>query len=541
MNPIQRLKTSPHFQFVLAWGYLNLLLNLNYPQSEPAVWALLLPSLELWAVIVILCLLVQLGLRFQPALYLPLMALLIFFRMFRLADVMVPMYLNRAFNLYMDSRYLPDLLHLLYHSFPLPVLCIYGFAAATVAIVLAWGIWRAIEVLHAYFRVRRYRYQFLLGTVGLGIVLSGLGATGLGQGSLPGITTFYPRLAEEFNFIWQIHSMRAQGAGVVQLKVEPLPSVTKPLDKLNGASVYLFVVESYGHTVYGDPRHFRYFQSMVAEFEEMLKAQGFEVYSNYLRSPTYGGESWLAFGTLESGVRVDNQMSYTYLLNSTVKPLAQYFNQAGYRTVSVMPGTRYPWPEGAFLGYQQTYYAWDFNYQGPAFGWSTMPDQFVLDVISRREVKDARQPLFIRYLLTSSHAAFNQQPCYLADWSQLGDGAIYHTLDSISFPSVRPDLSNASEAYMTAIIYDFRVLKAYIEQIADVPALILILGDHQPNAQVTGSAPSWSVPIHVISRQRSLLEPFAQGGYTQGWIPQNQHLHRGMETFLRDFVVAFSR
>jgi hypothetical protein len=541
MNPLQRLKTSPHFKFVLAWGYLNLLINLNYPQSEPAMWAPLLPSLELWALLVILCILVQLGLRFQPGLYLPLMALMIFFRMFRTADAMVPMYLNRAFNLYMDSRYLPDLLHLLYDSFPVPVLCLYSFTAVTLAVVLVWGIWRAFQVLHVYFSICRYRYRFFLGTVGLGIILAGFGAAGFGQGSRLGSKIFYPRLVEEFDFIRRIHSVSVQGFSAAQLKAEPLASFTNPLDKLNGVPVYIFVVESYGHTVYADPRHFHYFQPMAAEFEEMLKAQGFEVVSNYLRSPTYGGESWLAFSTQESGVRIDNQLSYTYLLNSTVKPLARYFNHAGYRTISVMPGTRYPWPEGAFLGYQQTYYAWDFNYRGPAFGWSTMPDQFVLDSIFRREVKDARQPLFIRYLLTSSHAAFNQQPRYLADWSQIGDGTIYRTLDRIDFPSVRPDLSNATEAYMTAIIYDFSVLKDYLKQFVQGPALIFILGDHQPNAKITRAAPSWSVPIHVISRQRSLLEPFAQHGYTPGWVPQNQHHHRGMETFLPDFVAAFSR
>jgi hypothetical protein len=36
------------------------------------------------------------------------------------------------------------------------------------------------------------------------------------------------------------------------------------------------------------------------------------------------------------------------------------------------------------------------------------------------------------------------------------------------------------------------------------------------------------------------LEPFVQGGYTPGWVPYQQH-HRGMETFVPDFVAAFSR
>jgi hypothetical protein len=540
MNPIQSLKIFPHLKFVLAWSYLNILINLNYPQSEPALWAPLVPSPEVWALLVILCVLIMLGLRFQPALYLPLMAILILCRMFRIGEVLVPMYLNRAFSLYMDTRHVPDLLHLLYHSFSMPVLLLYGLGSVTLAVVLVWGIWRALQVLHVYFTVRRYRHHFLLSTFGIGIILAGFSASGLGQGSLLQSKLFYHRFVEELDFIRQVHSVTPRGLQALQLKPEPLGPITSPMQKLNGTPVYLFIIESYGHTVYADPRHFHYFQPMVTELEEMLQAQGFEVCSNYLRSPTYGGESWLAFSTLESGVRVDNQLAYTHLLNSAVQPVARYFNQAGYRTVSVMPGTSYPWPEGAFFGYQQTYYAWDFNYQGPPFGWSTMPDQFVLDTIFRRELMDAQQPIFVRYMLTSSHAAFNQQPPYVADWSQLGDGAIYNTLESIRFPSVRHDLSNATEAYMTAVTYVFSVLKAYLEQFLQGPALIIIVGDHQPNVQITGSTASWSVPIHVISRQQSLLEPFVQGGYTPGWVPYQQH-HRGMETFLPDFVAAFSR
>jgi hypothetical protein len=58
-----------------------------------------------------------------------------------------------------------------------------------------------------------------------------------------------------------------------------------------------------------------------------------------------------------------------------------------------MPGTQWPWPEGEFYGYQAKYYAWHFDYQGPMYGWSTMPDQYVLDFIRHREMKTASQPL----------------------------------------------------------------------------------------------------------------------------------------------------
>ena len=54
--------------------------------------------------------------KFHPAVYLPLTALLIFFRLFRIGDVLVPMYFYRPFNLYIDSQYVPDLFYLLYYT-----------------------------------------------------------------------------------------------------------------------------------------------------------------------------------------------------------------------------------------------------------------------------------------------------------------------------------------------------------------------------------------------------------------------------------------
>ena len=71
-----------------------------------------------------------LGLPFHPALYLPLTALVIFLRLFRFGDILVPMYFFRPFNLFLDAQFVPDLIHLLYTTFSLKTF-IFAARAAT--------------------------------------------------------------------------------------------------------------------------------------------------------------------------------------------------------------------------------------------------------------------------------------------------------------------------------------------------------------------------------------------------------------------------
>ncbi len=233
-------------------------------------------------------------------------------------------------------------------------------------------------------------------------------------------------------------------------------------------------------------------------------------------------------------------MHYNLMITSKAKTIAHFFNDAGYRTISAMPGTQWPWPQGTFFGYQKKYYAWNFDYKGPMYGWSTMPDQYVLNYIYRHEIQNRTQPLFIEFILVTSHAPFHRQPPYLKDWSHIGAGEIYHQMEVVTFPIVWPDLSNASEGYVTAITYELKVITDFILRYLDHNSLIIVLGDHQPNVQITGKNQPWSVPLHVISRNNEFLEPFRKRGYTPGLIPTQPPPHRGMETFLYGFLDDFS-
>ena len=69
---------------------------------------------------------------------------------------------------------------------------------------------------------------------------------------------------------------------------------------------------------------------------------------------------------------------------------------------------------------------------------------------------------------------------------------------------------------------------------------MIVLGDHQPVAEVTRFSGSSAVPIHVWSRNPALVAPFRARGYTPGLRPARGAPPRGMETFLPDLLADFS-
>jgi hypothetical protein len=220
--------------------------------------------------------------------------------------------------------------------------------------------------------------------------------------------------------------------------------------------------------------------------------------------------------------------------------MAGFFNDAGYRTVLVHPGTTRVWPKGDAYLFRKKYYSWDFEYAGPSYAWATMPDQFVLDFVRRRELKADGTPRFIEYALVSSHAPWAEVPPIVRSWDALGNGAGFKALQGQSFPIVWPHFENAGPAYVAAIIYDFKILQEFISRYIDDGSLILILGDHQPVFEVTGGKMEWGVPIHALSRNPDLVQPFINRGYTPGIRPRLNVYPRPFETLLPSLLRDFS-
>jgi hypothetical protein len=89
--------------------------------------------------------------------------------------------------------------------------------------------------------------------------------------------------------------------------------------------------------------------------------------------------------------------------------------------------------------------------------------------------------------------------------------------------------------------YEFKVLQTFLTDIIMDESLVIIIGDHQPNAHITGPNTPPLVPIHILSRQKRLLTPFIEMGYFPGLIPQANGPYPGMDSFLGDFLVSYSQ
>jgi hypothetical protein len=529
---IKMLPWLPLLKLFVAFLFLSVLLNFDYPASHLFSWRLLLPSADVWLLLVLMAMAAFLGKRTLFRASMTLWVLFMTLRLFRIADTVVPLYLHRQFNLYIDSAYLYDLYDLLKTSARGRDFLKLSTVSLTVGLAALAATWYAWHTAAGAFADRRIRNAFLIGS---GLFICVAAAWGWRAARPPAMV----RLGQE---ILSIQGQLAQERAFrVRLEKTARERASGPatLKRLEGADVLLFVVESYGRTVFIRPSYRPAMEATMTRFGRVLHQHGFEAVSAYLVSPTYGGSSWLAHDTLESGVRVENHLEDTTLLHSSLTPMAAYLRRSGYRTVSVMPGSRFPFPEGAYFDYEQVYYARDFDYRGPTFGWAPMPDQYVLDWVRRREFTRRRQPLFVRYVLISSHAAFNIQPPFIPNWDLIGDGSIYNMRPSINYPIYWPDLKNAGEAYLRSLDYEFETLGDYLARYVTFESLIIILGDHQPNLQLTEPKEPWSVPVHVISTNPRLLEPFRKRGYTPGLIPDQPPPHAGMETFLPGFLQDF--
>lgn len=522
-----------------AFFFLNTLLSaeIPFPQMQWSSWLRLSP--ESLGLLLGMWVLTRPGQRLRPAVHVILTGSLTFLKLFQSADRLVPMVFNRAFNLLMDSQRFPDLVLLFWLTRP-PEQVLLGLAGTAAAIAaFAWGIARGVERLHqglAWGWPASCRWRLPAAAMLLTAVLAAADAW-------PGflLQAALPRVAEEIRFILNLPEIRAEHESLLDHAMARALQTKGDLKKLEGAPVFLMVVESYGMSAFSDPRHAPTILPAARAAEAELRSGGFAACSAYLTAPTFGGGSWLSHATIASGIRVDSQIRHDLLLKSRLRPLADYFNRAGYRTVRLMPGTLWPWPEGRFYRYGQTFISPDFGYQGPAFGFAPMPDQFVLDWLARRALSDATAPIFAEIILTGTHAAFDVQAPIIEDWNRIGDGSLFHTLAPNTFPVGWTELSAASPAYSAAIAQEIILLKDFILRFLKGTELVIIVGDHQPCVELIGHDQPWSVPVHVVSGNAVFIREFTQRGYAPGLVPTLPQPHRGLETLFWDMIEGFSR
>jgi phosphatidylglycerophosphate synthase len=531
--------TASTLLFLLAWSLLNLAANLRYPSPEPAGWYFL-PSLDIAILLVGFVALGLVGRNLPWWGRLPILLALLFVRVLRLGDGIAGIYFGKAFSLYTDLPLTAELVRYAHSTFSAPKFYAGALGLLLLVTALVFILDRALRMTAGY--LRNWRQSLVFAGLVLPWAVASLFIEHDSRYNQRYTGAFaasaMPRLQRELTFLLNVYDHRATEMRAITEVQEQLKKQPARLDGLHHANVYLFFVESYGATVFDRPDFREKALPVLKDVQSRLAERGLGSVSAQLISSTYGGMSWLAHATFLTGVKTTNQLQYDLLGVSHPRTMARIMHDAGYKTVLVAPNTNRQSRVSDFYDFDTQYNAWNFDYAGPPFAWATMPDQYVLDYIRRHVVERQPDPLFLTYVLVSSHAPWSQIPTLVPNWSAIRNGAIYHSHPLHHANTNWPDFSNAAEPYVTSVIYDLEVLRDYLADSIKDDALVVILGDHQPVSEITSNSDSWSVPIHIVSRNAALLAPFLARGYVPGMIPGPTTLV--MESFLADFLRDFS-
>jgi hypothetical protein len=313
------------------------------------------------------------------------------------------------------------------------------------------------------------------------------------------------------------------------------------LTGLRGKDVLFVFVESFGRVAVEGSTFAPGVNKVLDSGTRRLDRAGFASRSAFVTSPTFGALSWLAHSTLQSGLWVDSQQRYDQLVTSPRLTLSRLFGRAGWRTVADVPANTRDWPQGAFYDFDQLYDSRNVGYQGPRFGYPTMPDQYTLDAFHRLELAPTnRPPVMAEIDLITSHAPWSRTPMMIPQ-SEVGDGSVYDGMPE-QLPSetdIWPSPDRVRAAYGHSIEYSLKASVSFVTAYGDDDLVVVLLGDHQPATIVSGADAGRDVPIAVIARDPAVLDRISDWGWTQGLRPASTAPVWRMDAFRDRFLAAY--
>jgi hypothetical protein len=351
--------------------------------------------------------------------------------------------------------------------------------------------------------------------------------------------------ARQLALVWHARDSLHQTARTLAREADAnRATATATATRTPSRHIYLIVVESYGQALFSGHRAFTSFGDFLAAQGTKLAEAGYHVRSRFFVSPVFGSGSWMPDASLLCGVRIDNQKRFAALFESDLRCLPKRLAAAGYRTVLAAANTEQH--DARFdrtWSFSREYFKEDFNYSGPRFGWSFMPDQFVLDFVHRHEVVPRRhEPLFVETILTSSHVPWSVVPP-LVEWERIGDGRVFESVPATRFGNFLLSGGQYEAGYLGSIEYSLQAIAEYLERLPpDDDSLVIVLGDHQPRSPIADRfADPWWVPVHVLSRDAQAVSDFApdgDGGFVAGLVPAPAAATPGLEQLMPALAAA---
>jgi len=458
----------------------------------------------------------------------------------KLADYGMFIAYNRTFNPILDTFLIKAGIGLLSDSIGKPAAYAGVVGAAILVLMLFFGL------LHA-FRVWARTSVPALARTGAAIVavfFAGMTVADAGhhlsywkfESSPPG-TSWTSRLTFK-----RMVNMQDTAADLIAFsadaKNDPYRDAAGLFDKIGDRDVILIYIESYGRTSFENPLYMDTHLTTLTKAQGPIRDAGFAIRSGWMTSPTEGGQSWLAHGTLATGLWTSDHGRYNAMIASGHKWLFHFAAEAGYRTATIMPAITVGWPESSAMGFELIYPAADIPYKGERFNWVTVPDQFTLSVYKDLLDEDPRND-FIQIALISSHAPWVPLPEMLP-WDALGDGTVFNQW-ATKGPSPRElwkDYDKVREQYRLAVDYSLQATFEHVARLGEDAPLVVVVGDHQP-AGFVSQIDSLDVPIHMIGPP-DVIDHIAAWNWTDGLIPTATAPVWRMDAFRDQFIEAFT-
>lgn len=318
------------------------------------------------------------------------------------------------------------------------------------------------------------------------------------------------------------------------IKNEPIDSTYyhyPRIELLNPPNIYLIMVESYGKILMDSEDLFNLYREHIQQFADTLQLHKIHAVSNYSLSPIFGGRSWLSVGTVINGIKIKDQAIYSYLINrvKNYPNLIYFLKGEGYVTYSLQPLNRER-PGYKLNNYEQFYQYdkyinfQDLDFDGPAFGFRNVPDQYSLNYAYQKFLRHSPQPFFLFFITVSSHSPWIDLPPYPKDWRDLKSLSSAHIEKRYgeTKDKIRETLSShytsgfAGINYVKHIFYELDFLRDFILHNSESNDVFIILGDHQPPL-VMEDKMNFYTPIHIISRDSTFIRQFKQFGFRGGF------------------------
>ncbi|MEO6116061.1 MAG: CDP-alcohol phosphatidyltransferase, partial [Pseudolysinimonas sp.] len=329
-----------------------------------------------------------------------------------------------------------------------------------------------------------------------------------------------------------------------EIATDPYSAVpsSQLLTALKGKDVVIAFIESYGQVAVQGTSFSDGVDQVLRDGGTQLAAEGYTSQSAFLTSPTFGGVSWLAHSTLQSGLWINKQPVYNKLLKSARFTLSDAFRNAGWNTVSDIPSDTHPWAPGtSFYHYGTLLDTNNVGYLGPTFGYARIPDQYTWKYFYDHELAGPHQPVMAEIDFVSSHTPWAPLP-QLVPWSQIGDGSIYgpQPAQGQATSTVWQNPKSVQAAYGQSIQYSLGAMFSFLQNYDDPNLVVIALGDHQPATIVSGAGANHDVPISIISKDPAVFQAISGWHWQNGVFPSPDAPLWKMSAFRDRFLGAFS-